>query len=183
MLRGCGEGLRIVRTLEVRRHTMRTKPGQHLSQAGVDRARRIGSTMGAFDRVVTSTVPRAFETAIAMGFAVDEQLAALNTMGAAVDKEIDWRQGCAAFARVVRQGGATAVYAGRQAALWRQIVLSVPDGGRALVITHGGIVEAGTVGCLPEADYTAWGLSCDYCEGVELCLDGEHWVSARLLRI
>ena len=162
---------------------MRTKPGQHLSQAGVDRARRIGSTLGDFDRVVTSTVPRAFETAIAMDFAVDEQLAALNTMGADVDREIDWRRGCAAFARVVRQSGATAACASRQAALWRQIVLSVPDGGRVLVITHGGIVEAGTVGCLPEVDYTAWGPSCDYCEGVELRFDGDHWVSTRLLRL
>ncbi len=182
MLQGCGEGLRIVRTLEVRRHTMRTKPGQHLSQAGVDRARRVGGTVGDFDRVVTSTVPRAYETAIAMGFAVDEQLAALNTLGAGVEQEIDWRRGCAAFAGVARHGGATAAFASRQAALWRQIVLSVPDGGRVLVITHGGIIEAGTVGCLPTADYTAWGPSCDYCEGVELRFDCDRWVGARLLR-
>ena len=183
MLQGCGEGLRIVRTLEVRRHTMRTKPGQHLSQAGVDRARRVGGTLGDFDRVVTSTVPRAYETAIAMGFAVDEQLAALNTLGIGVDQEIDWWRGCAAFAGIARHGGATAAFASRQAALWRQIVLSVPDGGRVLVITHGGIVEAGTVGCLPAVDYTAWGPSCDYCEGVELRFDDDHWVSARLLRL
>ena len=132
---------------------------------------------------MTSTVPRAYETAIAMGFAVDEQLAALNTLGGGVEQEVDWRRGCAAFACVVHQGGATAAFASRQAALWRQIVLSVPDGGRVLVITHGGIVEAGTVGCLPTADYTAWGPSCDYCEGVELHFDDDHWVSARLLRL
>ena len=34
-----------MRYLEVRRHTMRTKPGEHLSQAGVDLARRVGEGM------------------------------------------------------------------------------------------------------------------------------------------
>lgn len=62
-----------MRVLEVRRHTMRSKPGKHLSQAGVSLARHVGETMGSFDRVVTSTLARAFETAIAMGFAVDER--------------------------------------------------------------------------------------------------------------
>src|SRR4051794_10783960 len=53
-----------MRYLEVRRHTMRTKPGEHLSQAGVDLARRVGEGMGHFDRVVSTLAPRAFETAI-----------------------------------------------------------------------------------------------------------------------
>ena len=57
---------------------MRVKPGQHLSQAGVDLARRVGDGMGRFGRVVTSRVPRADETAIAMAYAVDEQLEALS---------------------------------------------------------------------------------------------------------
>lgn len=60
----------LVRTIEHRRHTMRAKPGQHLNQAGVDLARRVGDGMGRFDRVVTSRLPRAFETAIAMGYAI-----------------------------------------------------------------------------------------------------------------
>ncbi|MBZ0278386.1 MAG: hypothetical protein K8I60_19725, partial [Anaerolineae bacterium] len=69
-----------MRYLEMRRHTIRIKPGQHLSQAGVTLARRVGETIGPFDRVITSTIPRAYETAIAMGFAVDEQLDELGTM-------------------------------------------------------------------------------------------------------
>ena len=59
----------IMRTLEVRRHTHRNAPQPHLSQLGVDLARQVGDEMGKFDRVVTSTVPRAFETALAMGHA------------------------------------------------------------------------------------------------------------------
>jgi broad specificity phosphatase PhoE len=81
-----------MRYVELRRHTMRTRPGQHLSQAGVSLARRVGEGVGPFDRVVTSTLPRAFETAIAMGFAVDEQIALLAGMGADVTaRACAWR--------------------------------------------------------------------------------------------
>ena len=56
--------------LELRRHSKRVIPGDHLSQAGVNLARRVGEAMGPFGLVITSTLPRAFQTAIAMGFAV-----------------------------------------------------------------------------------------------------------------
>ncbi len=70
-----------MKTIEIRRHTYRTKPGQHLSQQGVTLARHVGEGIGPFARVVTSTVPRAFETAIAMGFAVDEQNELMSSYG------------------------------------------------------------------------------------------------------
>jgi hypothetical protein len=44
-----------MRTLELRRHTMHAKPGQHLIQAGVTLARRVGKTiriMGAIDAAI-----------------------------------------------------------------------------------------------------------------------------------
>ncbi len=162
---------------------MRTKPGQHLSQAGVSLARRVGDSIGPFDKVVTSTVPRAFETAIAMGFAVDEQYEQLSSMGDDVDAEIEWSAGFAEFARVVRQDGATARFAHTQSRLWRTIVEALPDGGRALIITHGGIVEAGAVASLPHADHSAWGVSCDYCEGVRLSFDGGDFTSVEITRV
>ena len=104
---------------------MRASPGPHLTQAGVDLARRIGSTSGPFERVVTSTLPRAFETAIAMGFAVDEQLDALSMMAAGVEDEINWDAGFAAWARAIKRGGAAARFAQVQADVLRSIVRSI----------------------------------------------------------
>ncbi len=172
-----------MRHVEVRRHSIRVKPGPHLSQAGVNLARRVGSSRGAYDRVITSTIPRAFETAIAMGFAVDEQLDQLREMSNDVDAEIHWAAGFAAFARVIEQGGATARFARAQAQTWRSIARVLPYGGRALVITHGGIVEAGAVACLPQADHNTWGPACDYCEGVRLSFNGETFTAAEILRV
>ena len=62
-----------MKILEVRRHSIRHAGGDHLSQAGVALARNVGQHMGSFNFVATSTLPRAFDTAIAMGFAVNEQ--------------------------------------------------------------------------------------------------------------
>ena len=55
-----------MRTLEVRRHTMRRKPGEHLSQDGINLARLVGDQSEPPSLVVTSDSPRALETAIAM---------------------------------------------------------------------------------------------------------------------
>ena len=66
-----------MRYLEVRRHSKRSRPNQHLTQWGVALARGLGSQIGPFDRVVTSPLPRCVETAVAMGFAVDETIGQL----------------------------------------------------------------------------------------------------------
>jgi len=162
---------------------MRAKAGQHLSQAGVRLARRVGSDLGPFDRVITSALPRAFETAIAMGFVVDEQFDQLSEMGDDASSEIHWAAGFAEFARVIKQGGATARFARTQAELWLSIARALPEGGRALVITHGGIVEAGAVACLLQADHNTWGAACGYCEGVRLSFNGETFTEVEILRV
>jgi broad specificity phosphatase PhoE len=171
-----------MRVLEVRRHTLRAMPGQHLTQAGVDLARRIGSTLGPFDRVVTSTLPRAFETAIAMGSAVDEQLEQLSRMDSAVADEISWDAGFAAWARVIQQSGSAARFARQQADTWRAIVRSLPEHGRALIISHGGIVEAGAIGSWPHDQPVPDEAYCRYCEGVRLTFDGDKVIEAAILR-
>lgn len=171
-----------MRVIEHRRHTMRVKPGEHLSQAGVDLARQVGSTMGHYDLVVTSPVARAFETAIAMGFAVDEQWPTLAPPPQAVHAEAHWEKGCAEYARAAHLGGATAHYLAVLAEQFRALAQRLPEGGRALVVSHGGVVEAATVACLPDKDYSGWDTSSDYCEGVRVYLVNGQFSDADMLR-
>jgi hypothetical protein len=68
-----------MRWLEVRRHSHTKKGtaggrGSHLSAQGVALARLVGGSLGPFAYVVTSASPRAVETAVAMGFAVDDMV-------------------------------------------------------------------------------------------------------------
>src|SRR5512139_4126284 len=102
--------------IEHRRHSWREPPGEHLTQAGVALARRVGGAMASFDLVVTSHLPRAFETAIAMGYAVDRQEELLGDDGGIAD-EADWTLGCAELARAYRQGNRAARACRAQAAL------------------------------------------------------------------
>jgi broad specificity phosphatase PhoE len=172
-----------MRFVEMRRHTMRVKPGQHLSQEGVTLARRVGDTIGPFSRVVTSTIPRAFETALAMGFAVYEQDEIFSILMDGVEAEVgSWEAGFAAFGAAFHQNGATRRYADVLAERLKAIAVTLPDNSAALVISHGGIVEAAAVGCLPEADHASWGRYCNYCEGVRLGFEGEKFVSGEIVR-
>ena len=169
--------------IDHRRHSMRTKPGRHLSQAGVDLARRVGEGMTAFDKVYTSTVPRAFETGIAMGYAVDRQVELLASMPS--DAEISFDVGFGGFSAFIRQhpNSVVANFATELAAFHDNVARSLPAGGRALILSHGGFIEASAVGCLPDADHESWGRSCNYCEGVRLTYEEGSFTDCEILRV
>lgn len=172
-----------MKTIEIRRHSIRQKPGDHLSQQGVTLARLVGQNLGPFDRVITSILPRAFETAIAMGFAVDEQNELMSSYGNDVEREAPWPLSLAGYTEVVSKGGASADYASKLVAIYAKLANYLADGRAALVINHGGIVEMGAVSCLPDADHFAWGSHFDYCEGIRLFWEDGKWVNGEILRV
>jgi broad specificity phosphatase PhoE len=173
-----------VRVLEHRRHSRRSPGGTHLNRAGVALARRVGSEIGPFDRVVTSPSPRAVETAVALGFAVDAELRSLLAVPSAVDERLSTNPptSFAEYIEVVRLGGPTAEFARRQESLWRTELERVPDGGRLLAISHGGVIEFGVAAAVPEIAL-GWGPPLGLLEGVRLYWDGERWTGGELLRV
>jgi broad specificity phosphatase PhoE len=172
-----------MKIIEVRRHSLRAKPGEHLNQSGVTLARLVGQTLGPFDRVVTSTRPRAFETAIAMGFAVDAQIELLSTSGDDVEREVPWPQPFGAYAKAMYLGGAATRYGHQLADYYVDLANYLANDRAALVINHGGVLELGVVAAFPDADYESWGEAADYCEGVRLFWDDVKCVNAELLRV
>ena len=172
-----------MKTIEIRRHSMRSKPGQHLNQPGVTLARLVGENLGPFDRVVTSTLPRAVETAIAMGFGVDELNALMSSYGDDIEREAPWPLTPAGYAEVIRKGGAAARYAHELVAVYTKLADYLGDGRAALVVNHGGIAEMGAVACLPEADHSAWGPHFNYCEGIRLFWEAGKFVDGEILRV
>jgi len=155
-------------TLEIRRHAHRNRPGQHLSQEGVSLARRLGNQTGPFARVVTSPVPRAWESALAMGFAVDQQVELLASLP---DEAGPWEVGFFAWGQRYQQQPVLTRHGRRLCDLLTSIAKGLADDQAALIITHGGIVELAAVACRPEADHAAWGPACGNCEGVRLTYD------------
>jgi broad specificity phosphatase PhoE len=172
-----------VKTIEIRRHSIRSIPGDHLNQSGVTLAHLVGENLGPFDRVITSTLPRAFETAIAMGFAVDEQIEFLSTYGDAVEREVPWPQTFAVYAQAVKHTSAAQKYARKLADYYSGLANYLADGRAALIINHGGVLELGVVGSFPDSDYESWGEPSDYCEGARLYWEKGKCVNAELLRV
>lgn len=172
-----------MKTIEIRRHSIRSNPGVHLNQQGIILARSVGQNLGPFDRVVTSTLPRALETAIAMGFAVDEQNELMSTTGDGVEREAPWPLSCAGYAEVVRAGKAAAKYANQLKDLYAKLANFLAEGRAALVVNHGGVVELGAVACLPNADHFSWGSHFEYCEGIRLFWEEGKFVEGEVLRV
>jgi broad specificity phosphatase PhoE len=183
-----------MRTIELRRHAYTKKGegrgrGSHLSAEGVALARKIGGEIGPFNLVLTSPVPRALETAIAMGFAVNDQLEALGDLPPAVSEELGhherwaWKEPFVAFAQFVRQDGPTTRMGERQREAWVRALESVPTDGSVLIISHGRIIESGLVTCVPDGDFAAWGPSFRHCEGVRLTFDEGRFHGALLRRV
>lgn len=172
-----------MKILEIRRHSIRNPDGDHLNQKGVHLARKVGQGIGPFHYVATSTLNRALETALAMGFAVNEQNQLLNTYGGAVEREAPWPMPFHHFSEIVKQEGAAAEYASQLADYYRSLVARIPEGGSALVINHGGVVELGVTAALPDVDFSAWGDSVDYCEGARLFWDDGRFARGEALRV
>jgi broad specificity phosphatase PhoE len=172
-----------MRVVEHRRHSRRDPAGIHLNRAGLELARRIAPTLGAFDRVVTSPKPRALETAQALGFTVDAVLPELGVMpddvGIAVD-ELHPRS-FGDYVRLTERSEAMAEYAQQQAELMREELERLRDGSRLLMVSHGGIIEFGAAAARP-SDAKSWGEPAGYLEGFRLSLSRGEWVRGEVLR-
>jgi broad specificity phosphatase PhoE len=168
-----------MRVLEVRRHSLTKKgpergKGSHLSAQGVRLAREIGGNVGPSELVLTSPVPRTLETALAMGYAVDNILDVLAEMPQAMLDEVghyerwSWPEPFKVFADIMATGGATAQMGQKLRETWQKALDSVSENGKVLVISHGRLLEPGLIACLPDADYATWGKPFQHMEGFQL---------------
>jgi len=172
-----------MRSIDYRRHSMRDPGGVHLNAAGRELARRVAAGDGPFARAVSSPLPRAVETARTIAGRPVETRAELATVGASAERAIGPIAQWSDFARAVRASPAVAKFAAEQAKLLREIAAALPDGGRALVVSHSGVLELGAVGALPDARHEAWGPTAGYCEGIRLIFEEGRFVEGTPLRV
>jgi broad specificity phosphatase PhoE len=173
-----------LRILEHRRHGRQDPTGIHLTADGAALARRVGATLGRFERVVTSSLLRAQETAAALGLSVDRTIEELGTIPEVVIARLaETRpQTFAQYAELVRQSDPVREFARAQLLLWESILSGVPDGGRALIVSHRGVIELGVSLAAPQT-VESWGPPLGYLEGIRLGWDPNRWTAAEVLRV
>ncbi|MCX6045606.1 MAG: phosphoglycerate mutase family protein [Chloroflexi bacterium] len=174
-----------MRILEVRRHSYTKKGadrghGSHLSREGVALARRLGAEIGPFDRVVTSMIPRTLETALAMGFAVDESIADLGQLTEGFWTEVgrhehwSWPQPFAHYRTLIATGQQVAALGQTQVDIWIRLLEMTPPNGAVLAISHGHAIEVGLVTCFPAGQLDKLDRPFSHCEGFRVhYADGE----------
>jgi broad specificity phosphatase PhoE len=135
--------------------------------------------------VVASASPRAIETAVAMGLAVDNTVdLPSGYLPGVVDHHEQWRWSAPyrRYADLLQRSNRLAAVAEAHRIIWTRIVKTVPDGAAALVIGHGGGIEPGLVACLPYADHESWGAPFAHCDGARLSFDHDRFVGIQFHR-
>ena len=164
-------------TVEIRRHSARHHDEWgHLTQPGVELARRAGATMGRFDLVVSSPLPRAAERR-------DLEIKDLAVVGEAAMEQIDWPMGFASFVDRMKPGTALARRGAELADVLRSIVQDLQPGSTALALSHGAVIEMATIAATPWINHASWGSHCGHCEGVRLIYQNNRFTAAEILRV
>jgi broad specificity phosphatase PhoE len=184
MLLAAARGYACCEVLAVSNWMLR-RDDSHLSARGVALARHVGAEMGQFEFVVTSKSPRTIETAVAMGYAVDDTI---DMPSGYVPGEVEhhdqwrWQQPYVSYAALIRHGRGLASVANTHRDTWTGIIEALPDASGMLVVSHGGCIEPALVSCRPDADHASWGTPFGHCDGARLDFENGRFVGIRFRR-
>jgi hypothetical protein len=157
-----------VKMLDILRHSMRQKPGSNLSPDGIKLARYIGKAPDFYQCVVTSALPRAIQTAVAMGHAVTETVEKLGPVDERIVQQMRWPSDLSTISDILAKCPDCAALAQSQASLWEEIAARLSDEAAGLIVTHGAILELGVVASLGRTNQAIVGEAFAYCEGARL---------------
>lgn len=153
----------------------------HINQKGIDLGKRISQETGPFHYVLTSTIPRAVETSLVLGYEVNRMDDLLfhykpELMGELGD------QSFSSIAKAVKAGKYATSYADDQLELFKQALDEVEDGETVLVVSHGCMVEIGLTAMFPDADHNEWGKPFTYLEGYRVGYENGEFKNPEILR-
>jgi hypothetical protein len=132
--------------------------------------------------VITSPKKRAIETAVAMGFAVDDTIPLLKDVPEALNDFVPDNAEFSSLFEALSRNADAGRYARKLRTLFERELEKIPEGGRLLVVSHGGVVEWSAIACLPERARRL-GNPIDKCEAVELAWENGIFTEVRTLRL
>jgi hypothetical protein len=108
-----------------------------------------------------------------MGYAVDDILPLGSAYVGKVSHHDQWSWPSAfvQYRRLLDEDSALGAAADFELRLWRSVLGRVPEDGKALIVSHGGIIEPTLVAAVPAGDHAGWGRPFSHLDGVRLVLD------------
>ena len=157
--------------LEIRRHAERADIKSNessLSPAGRAMAETIAKRAGPYKLVLSSPLPRAKETAQLIAGRLDAtDPGLLPEMGGVIgDRIFGEMRALADWAEVLREREDARQFAEEQLATWARLASRVGEKERALVVSHGGIIELPAITLAERLRARLDGASFGYGEGV-----------------
>ena len=174
---------KLTRTLDVRRHSIRSKPSQELTEQGRMLAAKSAESLSHVDQVLVSELGRGANTAIAMGYKVSRSIPGLGDIDGALIEQISWPSPLSYIAEACRENEQCRAFAEAQRMHWQHGIERLPEATNTLLISHGGIMELGLIGCVPDEDFEAIGDVFAYCEGFRLSFCNEVWSLEHTYRV
>ena len=172
-----------MRYLEVRRHAERNTSGEGLSERGLEIAQGVGQSLPHYDFVVTTEFSWTYETAVAMGYEVNKRWNAPGYAKEERDEEVSHHASPSDYARLIKTSSGIARWAQAQSEYYRSIIKMIPDEAKALLIFHGGAINAAAIACFPHANHERWGPAFGHCEGYCLYYENEKFVDIKIHRV
>jgi len=168
--------------VELRRHAERAKPSERLTPAGKAAAAALGRSADRFDLVVSSTSRRAAETAAAMGFPIGRTDPVWTSLWDGFDEQYPLLRTFGDFQAAFKSEPNAKLFGTRLVGTVRRLAEALPDGGRVLVLTHGGMPELVVAAARP--DDTAFSAEpvLERLEGVAFEFEDDRVVKIRILR-
>lgn len=181
-----------MKTLEVRWHSLTKKgvereSGSLLSPDGVRQARRLGErlTPAPVSYVMTGPDRRHVETAIAMGYAVDDMVSwPSGYVAGVVDHHDQWRWDSPyeRYAELLQTSRDLREVAEVHLRHWQRAIDRVMDGEAALIVSSGGSIEPVLVAAHPEGDLASYGSALHHLDGATLSFDRGRCVEITIRR-
>jgi hypothetical protein len=143
----------------------------------------MSQSLPCFDLVVTSELSWAYETTIAMGYLVDKRINSPAYEKEEADEDVCPTDSLADYANLIKTSSGIAKWANAQADYYLSIIEVLPEEDMALIISHGGTIDAAAVACYPHADHRSWGPTFGCCEGYKLTFENDKFMNIELRRI
>jgi len=170
--------------LEHRRHSIRIGDHTHISNEGLTLARKVGEDMSEFDLVISSKSTRAIETAIGMGYSVNDtidfKLAAQNLKFPI--KYLPEGSIYQIYQEEFKLNESIGEFGNNLKSLILDKLKS-SNAKRVLLITHGGVIESSTVAFFPQFDYSHWNTGAVHCGGVKFEFDNDSFKNLELIEV